>query len=128
MDQDRKDDAKWRRIVSLANGEVPSTAQIWLAEDLQIIHREGSFSEAFCARFPAALLTGWTEAWGLAARELGMETPEEATESSALLTLFLDTEGYTRLEGESVAERTIRIIQEAEQRAAATSPLVRRGE
>ncbi len=130
MAQDRKDDAKWRQIVLSMekNSGVPGRETVGLAIDLGLWNYECAFYEVFTRRFPAPEFRElWWQATIDAARDLGIETPEEAKESSDAITRFLDNEGYTRLEGESVAARAIRIIQEAEQRAAA-GKIVNRGE
>lgn len=119
MAQDRKDDAKWRQLVLSMekNRGVPGKETVRLAIDLGLWNQECAFHEVFTRRFPAPEFRElWWQATIDAARDLGIETPEEAKESSDAITRFLDDEGYTRLEGETVAERTIRALQEAERR------------
>lgn len=112
-----RDDAKWKQIVLQSNREPPSPTLRALAVELRIAPNEMSFTHAFTDRFPATTNLGWVESWDMAAEELGIDIFEEV--QTGEITRFLDEEGYTRLEGESVAARAIRIIQEAEQRAAA---------
>lgn len=122
MATNRDNDAKWRQIILSMekNRGTPSKETVGLAIELGLWNQECAFHEVVTRRFPSPEFRElWWHITVDAAHDLGIETPKDAKESSDVITCFLDNEGYTRLEGESVAARTIRIIQEAEQRAAA---------